>query len=569
MLDESSFQQLLAAAYVVQQHNDNLWAKIPQLDTAMVLSEIAEMQAMAQTGKLDLSVAGKLITERLLMMVGATGVSLSLVNDGYLDCVAESGVPAKVSGSSLASHSLVATERLKAGEVFESADARADIRLDFTMCNGLGVGSLVAAPVIRFGLPAGLIEVRWARPRAFDETGLFACRLMASLVEGMLERIAPPPERVSANTPETKAPEKSAAVSEARAEAVAVAPVPAAFFATEVATEPGGDTSETPVKTVAPATTSIEAGVSQAVPISTVDLESHISEISAPVSDIPRADAASREVSKPIAAHAAHPATADVVEAVLPSCRVCGRPFGADEAFCGYCSMPRVAANQSDELQSKWASLWFLKKAQGALTEGNEEFAPEIAAPDVADTSVLADTPSAASASVETVAPAQFSSAQFSSKEQGTAPRAAEVKDHFSYFEPVSFEQDAASETEFWERAAAVADASKSFIQKLRLKDVALVVVALALAIGVVSAWPSSTGKLTWFGSIVVRMGLARHSVPAYAGNPAVNVWMDEQTSRYYCPGEDTHGRTSVGHFASQLEAEEAQFQPASGLVCQ
>jgi len=44
LLDEAGFEQLLAAAYVLQQHNDSLRAKDPRADPVAVLTEIAETQ---------------------------------------------------------------------------------------------------------------------------------------------------------------------------------------------------------------------------------------------------------------------------------------------------------------------------------------------------------------------------------------------------------------------------------------------------------------------------------------------------------------------------------------------
>ena len=62
-LDESSFQQLLAAAYVVQQHNDGARAKDPAQATSGVLSEIAEIQSLVRAGGLDLATAARLTTD--------------------------------------------------------------------------------------------------------------------------------------------------------------------------------------------------------------------------------------------------------------------------------------------------------------------------------------------------------------------------------------------------------------------------------------------------------------------------------------------------------------------------
>lgn len=134
VLDESGFQQLLAAAYVLQQHNDSLRAQDPRLDTGWVLTQVAQTQSLLRAGNIALEAAANLIAGRLSTMTASSGVSISLTNNGILQSVASSGVGARVPGGSLASHSLVATERLKNGRVFQSADAQKDIRLDIAAC---------------------------------------------------------------------------------------------------------------------------------------------------------------------------------------------------------------------------------------------------------------------------------------------------------------------------------------------------------------------------------------------------------------------------------------------------
>jgi hypothetical protein len=532
VLDESSFQQLLAAAYVVQQHNDSLWTKLPQLDTARLLAEISDMQA--QASRLELPIAAKLITERLFSMIAATGVSLSLIKDGYLDCLAESGVPAKVPGSSIASHSLVATERLKAGEVFESGDSHHDIRLDANLCDGLAVGSLIAAPVVRFGQLTGLIEVRWARPHAFEETGVFACRLMASLVTGILEREALPGAGAEPGVTEVVT----------SSESVEKVTIP------EAVTEVSANQAAIKTKSTAAGQltlTESEAGEKNSAASASVD-EHGLTEPADSEGDQARGEEISPNAVEEASANGL------IATAVPSNCRICGQPLRANESFCGHCSMPRAAANPNENLQSKWASLWFIQQAKAA--PGINESENENEALRAPVTSKIATTADSEAASSVNHGETQLDPVQtFNPNHQ------------FSYFEPVMLEHDAASEMKFWERAAAAASTSKSALRKLRAKDIALIIVASVLAVGVISAWPSN-GRLTWFGSMMVRMGLARHSVPAFAGNPAVNVWVDEQTSLYYCPGEDRYGSTSAGHFTTQLEAEQSQLHPGSGLVC-
>src|SRR6185437_3112792 len=185
-LDESSFQQLLAAAYTVQRHNESL-PNSPSR-TSQVLGAIAEIQSEIRTRRLNVAEGAALVAQSILTLTSAYGVSISLVDNGFLDCVAEAGVPAKIPGSSLSSHSLVATETLKSGQIFESESSQTDLRLDLELCRNTGVGSLVAAPVLRFGEIAGLVEVRWSKPNGFSQSDLRTFRLMAGLITGALER---------------------------------------------------------------------------------------------------------------------------------------------------------------------------------------------------------------------------------------------------------------------------------------------------------------------------------------------------------------------------------------------
>ena len=187
-LDEPSFQRLLEAAYVVQQHNDTLRARQTRLETSQVFAQIAEIQSLGETCSLDIAGICALAADRLRKMTDAAGVSIGLVTEGHLDCVAETGVPAKIPGSSVASHSIVATERLKSGELFESDNAENDIRLDVALCREQKTGSLIAAPVHQFGELSGLVEVRWEHAKGFQHGDIRACRLMAELITTTLER---------------------------------------------------------------------------------------------------------------------------------------------------------------------------------------------------------------------------------------------------------------------------------------------------------------------------------------------------------------------------------------------
>ena len=76
--------------------------------------------------------------------------------------------------------------------------------------------------------------------------------------------------------------------------------------------------------------------------------------------------------------------------------------------------------------------------------------------------------------------------------------------------------------------------------------------------------------SLTWFEQMLVSVGLAEAPAPAavYMGAPDVQVWVDLQTAQYYCNGAEGYGKTAKGKFLAQHDAQYQQFQSARGRPC-
>jgi hypothetical protein len=202
-LDEPSFQKLLGAAYALQENKDLLRAGSSEQDSASVFTQIAALrsQILGHLYSAELKVvatdtqskprppaeAAALVADALRRLTKADGASVCLIVDGYLRPAACSGRAAKVSGGSVASNSLVATERLRNCRAFQSANACSDIRLGPSLCVDLQIGSLLAFPIERKNEIAGLIEVRWTKADAFTDGDERICQLMADLMDEVLE----------------------------------------------------------------------------------------------------------------------------------------------------------------------------------------------------------------------------------------------------------------------------------------------------------------------------------------------------------------------------------------------
>lgn len=495
-LDEAGFQQLLKAAYVLQQHNDSLRAKNPRLDAGWVFSRIAETQSMLRAGQLDFASAARLIAERLQTMTDSAGVSISLVAEGYLYGIAECGAAVKVPGSSLASHSLVATERLKTGRVFQSADAQHDIRLDIPACRRLGVLALLAVPVHRSGQIAGLIEVRWTKPDAFHECDVRTCQMMAAMVAEMLEQNSK--------------------------------------FGSFISTH-----------SAMPAVTA--AGDKDADPVPDPETHQPAPSMRKPSDPEPPESLAS---SKPPG------------DGLASQCRVCGRPFVANEAFCGNCGMPRVAGSAPEGLQGKWASMWYMQQAQTGPAETEAPAGPETLSGDLPPGASVTGNNQNEPAQPESLWRRPEKPAELMWGDSGTASELPLLPEAFA---PPSWDDAIGSA---W--AKLVARVRRVGRRGATTTAVILVLLLLAVAWGSRPSpgWPG----VSRFESVLVKLGLAEVPQRAPAppiGNPSLRVWVDVHTALYYCPGSDLYGNTPGGQFETQREAQADQFRSATGAVCE
>jgi hypothetical protein len=277
------------------------------------------------------------------------------------------------------------------------------------------------------------------------------------------------------------------------------------------------------------------------------------------------------------------------------TCRVCGCQFGKDEVFCGNCSMPRPAGSSSEDLQSKWASMWYMQQAQGTLQ--SEEVAPQVFTPkpDLAPAEfepALNDSrlwaPSESVLAPENLGPENLGPENLGPENRElTSPPASrplnEPEQSHTEIEPFSITEQTraaahsveARPSEFLEN---LRDRLRTFQVRIRTGRKNAVVVIACLAILLIMAISALSPKhapsqpqLSWFSFLLVNLGLVQGPTraPAYVGNPDAPVWVDVHTALYYCKGSDLYGKTPGGRFSTQREAQEDQFESASRLACE
>jgi hypothetical protein len=189
-LDEDAFQQLLAAAFVLQQQNDfeKLQQRLaptppkPKANPEKTLAIIAETQHLLRTQRCDQTAAANLIAQRLQEIIHAEGVAIALAHDGKMEYCTALGSTANLAGTSIPMPA-------ESGEVPVAADGDAAVSWNAALAwdQPAGEHNSLALPLRFDGKIAGILEVRFKNANAIDQHEVHICQLMAGL---MLEALA-------------------------------------------------------------------------------------------------------------------------------------------------------------------------------------------------------------------------------------------------------------------------------------------------------------------------------------------------------------------------------------------
>src|SRR5271155_2794887 len=111
----------------------------------------------------------QLITEYAVILTGANGAALAFVTDYKMICRAFVGEPAPPLGAPVDGTHGLSGEWVRTGLLVSCEDTENDPRIGPEVARALGIGSLVAAPIVSdFGV-VGLLEIFSPLPRAFTK----------------------------------------------------------------------------------------------------------------------------------------------------------------------------------------------------------------------------------------------------------------------------------------------------------------------------------------------------------------------------------------------------------------
>jgi putative methionine-R-sulfoxide reductase with GAF domain len=165
----------------------------PISDPSGILSAVEAVRGEVRVAS-DFDAALRLITERALSLTGASGAALAFLTDDKMICRASSGEPALPLGTAVDVKQGLTGECIRGGRIVSCADVETDACVDREICRLLGIGSIMAAPIVADFRVVGLIEVFSPHARAFTEVHQTALDRLVELVPKAQPAVLPAQE---------------------------------------------------------------------------------------------------------------------------------------------------------------------------------------------------------------------------------------------------------------------------------------------------------------------------------------------------------------------------------------
>jgi hypothetical protein len=539
--DEQTLGKLLEAAYVLQEHNREMQklelrlrlkrdqveaedrsgphespspqAKSPEppppSDNNSTLARIVETQHQIQFRRLEFESALKLVAERVCGMTNATGAGIGIIERDTVRYRAVAGHGTPAPGSIVPLDKAMFAPCLNTGEVSRCANVNVEFLVDRDECKRRGIQSLIAVPVFQSGGIAGGLELYYASPNAFTEQNVHTSQLMAGLVAEALVH-------------EEEAAWKKSLASE-------------------------------------------RAAMLEALE----KLQPNLAAL----------------VEKP-AEKSAPPVEPPLTPVRRYSCLRCGHPLVPEEQFCGQCGTPRSGDYEAPNMQSKVASMWQRQETQRKVTgsESAKNFEktaekPNALQPESSLAHSLAqqvpelftsfDLELAAESNKAVEIPSPAKAQEIARVEDEDFPTEADGVSQGSPDGSQALVKPQLKQPSDWTSAAS----ARAFLEQLasskRASNHPVKATGTPPAATTTHRKPAPDPGLSFFDRALIQLGLAEEPAPPQdKGNPGVQVWVDQRTALYYCPGTDLYGKTPQGKFTTQREAQLDQFEPAYRKAC-
>jgi GAF domain-containing protein len=157
---------------------------------------LAVPHTLINAGEIDLEPGISIIAEKAQALTGATGAAIALRRGNEIVCRARTGRTAPDIGVRLQTDSGFSAECVRSGEVLLCDDAESNPRVDWATCRGMGVRSILVAPLRHFRRTLGVFEVLSSTPHAFDNNDVATMQFLSGMMVAAISRLSslqPPP----------------------------------------------------------------------------------------------------------------------------------------------------------------------------------------------------------------------------------------------------------------------------------------------------------------------------------------------------------------------------------------
>jgi putative methionine-R-sulfoxide reductase with GAF domain len=145
---------------------------------------------LINAGEIDLEPGISIIAEKAQVLTGATGAAIALRRGSEIVCRARTGRTAPDIGVRLQTDSGLSAECVRTGEVLLCNDAETNPRVDWATCRGMGVRSILVAPLRHFRRTLGVFEVLSSTPHAFDNNDVATMQFLSGMMVATISRLS-------------------------------------------------------------------------------------------------------------------------------------------------------------------------------------------------------------------------------------------------------------------------------------------------------------------------------------------------------------------------------------------
>lgn len=160
------------------------------------LAALGAVRREAESLGSDLAAVLRLIATRAQTLLRASGAAIALASEDpdVMVCRASSGADAPPVGARLQVGSGFSGECVRSAKLLRCDDSETDLVVDRESCRGLGIRSILAAPLAAGEKVIGIIEVFASAPGAFSDNESTALQRLADTVVAAVNRTALTPD---------------------------------------------------------------------------------------------------------------------------------------------------------------------------------------------------------------------------------------------------------------------------------------------------------------------------------------------------------------------------------------